>query len=62
MVLEICRAVRDAGGRAMLVGGSVRDLLLHIDSKDFDLEVYQLSPARLREVLESVAPVNTVGE
>jgi len=62
MVLEICRAVRDAGGRAMLVGGSVRDLLLNLESKDFDLEVYGLSPARLREVLESVAPVNTVGE
>jgi tRNA nucleotidyltransferase (CCA-adding enzyme) len=62
LVLGICKAVRDAGGRAILVGGSVRDLLLDLDSKDFDIEVYALSPARLREVLEAIAQVNTVGE
>jgi tRNA nucleotidyltransferase (CCA-adding enzyme) len=61
-VLKICQAVRDAGGRAMLVGGCVRDRLLSIDAKDFDLEVYQLEPSRLREILQSIAQVNTVGE
>jgi tRNA nucleotidyltransferase (CCA-adding enzyme) len=64
-VLRISRAVREAGGRAMLVGGSVRDLLLGIrskDSKDFDLEVYGVAPDRLRSILESIAPVNAVGE
>jgi tRNA nucleotidyltransferase (CCA-adding enzyme) len=64
-VLRISRAVRQAGGRAMLVGGSVRDLLLGIQSthsKDFDLEVYGVAPDRLRSILESIAPVNAVGE
>jgi len=64
-VLRISRAVREAGGRAMLVGGSVRDLLLGIqskDSKDFDLEAYGVAPDRLRSILESIAPVNAVGE
>jgi tRNA nucleotidyltransferase (CCA-adding enzyme) len=61
-VLKICQAVRDAGGRAMLVGGCVRDRLLSIDAKDFDLEVYHLEPSRLREILQSIAQVNTVGE
>ncbi len=61
-VLTICEAVREAGGRAMLVGGLVRDLLLGIESKDIDLEVYYLEPTRLRDVLQSLAPVNTVGE
>jgi tRNA nucleotidyltransferase (CCA-adding enzyme) len=61
-VLRISRAVREAGGRAMLVGGSVRDLLLGIQSKDFDLEVYGVAPDRLRSILESIAPVNAVGE
>ena len=61
-VLRICEAVREAGGRALLVGGSVRDLLLGIESKDVDLEVYYLEPSRLREVLQSIARVNTVGE
>jgi tRNA nucleotidyltransferase (CCA-adding enzyme) len=61
-VLKICEAVRDAGGRAMLVGGCVRDRLLGIDAKDFDLEVYNLEPSRLREILQSITQVNTVGE
>lgn len=46
----------------MLVGGSVRDQLLGIESKDFDLEVYGVDPARLRSILKTIAPVNTVGE
>jgi tRNA nucleotidyltransferase (CCA-adding enzyme) len=46
----------------MLVGGWVRDYLIGIESKDFDIEVYGLEPARLRSLLESMAPVNTVGE
>jgi len=61
-VLRLCEVVREAGGRAMLVGGSVRDRLLGIESKDFDIEVYGLDPSRLRTVLEQIGPVNTVGE
>jgi tRNA nucleotidyltransferase (CCA-adding enzyme) len=61
-VLRLCEAVRKAGGRAMLVGGSVRDQFLGIESKDFDVEVYQLEPARLRAVLEQIGRVNTVGD
>jgi len=61
-LLKLCEAVRDAGGRAMLVGGSVRDRLLGVESKDFDVEVYGLEPARLREVLERIGRVNAVGE
>ena len=61
-VLKVCHAVHEAGGRAMLVGGWVRDYLLGIQSKDFDIEVYGLEPSRLRAVLETIASVNTVGE
>src|SRR6266571_8318455 len=61
-VLRLCEVAREAGGRAMLVGGSVRDRLLGIESKDFDIEVYGLEPSRLRTVLEQIGPVNTVGE
>jgi tRNA nucleotidyltransferase (CCA-adding enzyme) len=60
-VLTICEAVRAAGGRALLVGGWVRDHLLGIESKDFDIEVYRVEPARLRALLEKIAPVNAVG-
>lgn len=40
----------------------MRDHLLGMDSKDFDLEVYRVDPARLRAVLQQIAPVKTVGE
>jgi tRNA nucleotidyltransferase (CCA-adding enzyme) len=61
-VVKICQAVAAAGGRAMLVGGCVRDRLLGLEAKDIDLEVYHLEPSRLRQILQTVAPVNTVGE
>jgi len=61
-VLKLAEAVRVAGGRAMLVGGCVRDRLIGIDSKDLDVEVYGVDPARLRELLKQLGNVNTVGE
>jgi tRNA nucleotidyltransferase (CCA-adding enzyme) len=61
-LLRLCEAVREAGGRAMLVGGSVRDRLLGMESKDLDVEIYGLEPDRLREVLERIGRVNAVGE
>lgn len=61
-VVRVCEAVREAGGRAMLVGGSVRDTLLGLESKDVDIEVYGLEPARLRALLQQFGQVNTVGE
>ncbi|MEK6286672.1 MAG: polynucleotide adenylyltransferase [Acidobacteriota bacterium] len=60
--VRLCEAVREAGGRAMLVGGSVRDQLLDLESKDFDVEVYGIEPAHLRRILERIGQVNTVGE
>ncbi len=60
--LRIARAVRDAGGRALIVGGWVRDRCLGRDSKDVDLEVYGLPAARLRALLERIDRVNVVGE
>lgn len=58
----IARAVRDEGGRALIVGGWVRDRLLGIASKDVDLEVFGLEPGRLRTLLQRFGSVNTVGE
>src|SRR5829696_4439497 len=61
-VLSLARAIHEAGGRALLVGGCVRDQLMGAQPKDWDLEVYQLDPARLREILDQFGPVNVVGE
>ena len=61
-VLEIARAMRDHGGRALLVGGCVRDELMGAPPKDWDLEVYGIEPAKLREILDQFGSVNVVGE
>lgn len=62
LVVEIARAVAGAGGRALIVGGWVRDRLLDRPSKDVDLEVFGLPAERLLATLQQVGRVNTVGE
>ena len=54
---EIARRTAEAGGRAMYVGGMVRDALLGEDCKDIDIEVYGLEPARLRSLLGELGRV-----
>ena len=63
-VLEFSRAVRDAGGRAMLNGGGVRDPLLSppVETKDWDIEVYGMAPQALHELVSRFGDVNVVGE
>ena len=61
LVLEIARRVNKAGGRALLVGGCVRDRLLGLASKDLDLEVYGIPAAALREILTGVGEVYDKG-
>lgn len=60
-VMEVARSARDAGGRALLVGGCVRDGLAGAEPKDFDIEVFGLEPERLREALESRFELDLVG-
>lgn len=61
-VLNLAEAIRSAGGRALLVGGCVRDALMEKQPKDWDVEVYGVEPARLRQLLDQLGPVNVVGE
>ena len=61
-VLSLAQAIHEAGGRALLVGGCVRDALMGAQPKDWDLEVYNLDATRLREILDQFGPVNVVGE
>lgn len=58
----IAHAVRERGGRALIVGGWVRDQLLGQPSKDVDMEVYGVPASELKPLLERFGPVNTVGE
>ena len=59
--IEIARAVRDAGGRALVVGGWVRDHLLEVRSKDVDIEVFGLEVERLEALLAGFGSVHAVG-
>jgi tRNA nucleotidyltransferase (CCA-adding enzyme) len=61
-IVALARAARDAGGRALLVGGCVRDALLGAEPKDWDAEVYGVAPEALRELLKQFGRVDAVGE
>ncbi len=64
-VNDIAVAVREAGGRALIVGGWVRDRLLQLpepDKPNVDLEVFGLPGDRLRALLETFGRVEAVGE
>jgi tRNA nucleotidyltransferase (CCA-adding enzyme) len=58
----IARAVHDAGGRALVVGGWVRDRLMGRETTDIDLEVFKLPAERVRHVLASFGRIEAVGE
>jgi tRNA nucleotidyltransferase (CCA-adding enzyme) len=68
--MDLARELKSAGGRALLVGGWVRDLVSSrkrsgaepADSTEFDLEVYHLPAERLSGILERFGSVNLVGE
>jgi tRNA nucleotidyltransferase (CCA-adding enzyme) len=65
LVHQIATAVRDAGGRALIVGGWVRDRLMGLpepENGNIDLEVFGSPGDRLRALLETFGRVEAVGE
>ena len=58
--VAMARRVHDAGGRALIVGGWVRDRLIGRLSKDIDMEVFGLPVPVLRPLLAEFGSVNTV--
>lgn len=60
-VLKLAQLVKKAGGRALLVGGCVRDSLLGLPAKDIDVEVYGLDADTLESVLRPHYRLDTVG-
>ena len=59
---QIAQTVRDAGGRALVVGGWVRDRLLGIDSKDIDMEVFGVPAGTLGPLLAGFGKVEPIGQ
>lgn len=62
-IMRIASAVRKHGGSAFVVGGSVRDMLLNLPPKDFDIEVYGVNPDDLEAMIRGLNPeaINVVG-
>jgi tRNA nucleotidyltransferase (CCA-adding enzyme) len=61
-VIKLCEAVKQAGGRALLVGGWVRDFARGVENVDYDIEVYGLEAPILRSLIEAHGKVDAVGE
>lgn len=61
-VLKLVHAIDAQHGRALLVGGAVRDLVLGIPVKDLDIEVHGLNIAQLEQILRTFGPVSLVGK
>lgn len=61
-IVPLCQDLADAGGRAYIVGGWVRDLHLGLPSKDVDLEVFGLDQERVLQVLNCHGKAHAVGK
>jgi len=61
-LISIVNKIHEKGGRALLVGGAVRDLLLGLPIKDLDVEVHNLSLPELEAILRAFGPVSMVGK
>jgi len=59
---RVALAVRDAGGRALCVGGFVRDRQVGRASKDLDVEVFGVPQEQLLPLLTSLGRVEPVGQ
>lgn len=57
----VLHAIRKEGGRALYVGGCVRDHFMSRVPKDIDVEVYGLQLGQLQEVLSHFGTVDLVG-
>ena len=64
VVKALAARIGEAGGRALLVGGYVRDMARGApgEEKDFDLEVYGMDPDALQATLGEVGRVDAVGK
>src|SRR5579863_783593 len=61
-IYEIVKVIAQHKGRALLVGGAVRDMVMGRSVKDLDVEVYGLSETQLEQLLKQFGPVSLVGK
>lgn len=61
-VLKLATAINRAGGRAMLVGGCLRDMEMGLVPKDFDIEIYKLTADQVERAARTIGKVDDVGK
>lgn len=62
-IIKLCKTLIDSGARPIVVGGYVRDFFMNRESKDIDIEVYNISSLEtLKSSLEQLGPVHEVGK
>ena len=62
LALDVAHAARSAGGRALIVGGWVRDRLRGEPTKDVDVEVFGIPQDALQALLGPLGRVEPVGQ
>ncbi len=62
LVQKIVSEINGSGGKALLVGGAVRDLLLNLEVKDLDIEIHGLRQKKLEQILKSFGSISLVGK
>jgi tRNA nucleotidyltransferase (CCA-adding enzyme) len=59
---KVAALVHESGGRALIVGGWVRDRLLGRPSKDLDIEIFGIAQNRVEALLTRIGRVEPVGQ
>lgn len=59
---QLIHDIVSGGGEFLYVGGCVRDALLGLELKDYDIEVHGLSPETLEKILASYGTLKKIGK
>lgn len=62
IILQVDSRVRARGGKVLIVGGAVRNIIMGLPISDVDTEVYGVSLEDLQQILTSFGHVNYVGK
>lgn len=62
VVVAIAQLISRMGGKAMMVGGAVRDELMETIPNDFDIEVYGVSEEEVKKILKKLGNLEECGQ